>query len=756
MPYGMMLDIWGDIGNFLSGVFSIIPKLMYFIISCVMSLIDLCQVAFRKLAGLDPIMISNEVYTGDSVYKLITDALFTGRYPAIRTVFWALIILGIFMLFITSIVAVAKVEYAPDKDKGNSKAGVVKNFLKALFSFAIIPCACLFGMWLSNSLIGVIDTATAFSSTPESTITTYYDKWSGSDSTADTNNELLNSRESSYYAYNIFGLRIPTTSEPFSASIFRACAYGCNRIRTNDNYFLELSEAETLGILQNFDNKEEAANVIDTGFAINAKLKGTFNLNTSISDKYFSDWSEWISFDGWNYSGITELSKYNVNAVFYFYNLWSFNYIVGYVAVMSIGKSFYTFVLFLMQRLFEIAGLFVLSPIATALMPLDNGEALKQWRQTFVTKFALMLIMVLSLNLVTPLLAIAQNIKMFGVPIVDYLITTFFLIACLNAVSSMNAMLTKIFTGDVKNWDQVGNAATQITSNFNSGVRATASTARLASTPVTLGGRIAGATARAAYNAPTRSRERNERHERTEIQEQIRFGNRADGDFTDAEIQGRWGGLAGAGSAGSTGSAGADDARGINTVNSFLNTAEGQNFINTYYGGSRTSAQRALRGTYGQDVTDVNAQREYQQFVHDREQFARSTQGQALIGAGNGPGTVAYESAMANYHSQSFEDKTNAFVGANLTARQTRFHNAANRAAAWENSAGRRAVRAVGTGAGRVAGAVAPYARRVGNAAQRLYNPIRNIMGSLPFTQLFTDATNSARNGFGNNRGGNP
>ena len=53
MPIGMMCDWISDIGNFLGGVFSIIPKLLYYIIACLLSLIDLCQVAFRKLAGLD-------------------------------------------------------------------------------------------------------------------------------------------------------------------------------------------------------------------------------------------------------------------------------------------------------------------------------------------------------------------------------------------------------------------------------------------------------------------------------------------------------------------------------------------------------------------------------------------------------------------------------------------------------------------------------------------------------------------------------
>ena len=453
-------------------------------------------------------MISDEIYTGDSVYKVITDALFTGRYPAVQTIFWALIILGIFMLFITSIIAVIRLEYAPDKDKGNSKAGVVKNFFKAIFSFAVVPCACIFGMFLANSLIKVIDTATAYTTATETQVSTYYDKWSASDSKDETG-ELTNYRDNSYYAYNVFGLRIPTTTEPFSATIFKACAYGCNRIRNSDAYFEDLKNVETLGFLQNFEDNDPAATIIDEGFAINAKLKGTFNLNTSISEKYYSDWSGWIAFDGWDYSGLTELSKYNVNAVYYFYNLWSFNYIIAFVALSSIGKSFYGFVLFLMQRLFEILGLFLISPLSVGLMPLDNGDSLKQWRTAFIVKFALLVIMVLSLNLVTPLVAIGQNIKLFGTPLVDYIVTTFFLIAALNAISSLNSMFTKIFTGDDKNWGQVENAAKGIQGSFSQGLGKALAGAKIAAAPVSLANKALFKGARAGFGAWNRRQNQN-------------------------------------------------------------------------------------------------------------------------------------------------------------------------------------------------------------------------------------------------------
>lgn len=526
----MMCDWISDIGNFLGGVFSIIPKLLYYIIACLLSLIDLCQVAFRKLAGLDPIMIpsSQDPVKGDTVYRIIVDALFTNQYPAVRTIFWALIILGGFMLLVTSFIAVLRLEYAPDKDKGNSKSGVIKNFFKALFSFAIVPITCLFGMYMAGGLVKIIDTATAHNTVPSTEIATYFDTWTGANSVdppdSVTQQELLNYSKSSYFAYNVFGLRIPSTSEPFSGIVFKACAYGCNRVRNDSSYFTALQADKCLGIMDKFQNNNLAANILDQGFAMNARLKGTYNLNTGITDHF--DASGWITFDGWNTAGLEELSKFNVNAIYYFYNLWSFNFIIAFVAVTTIGKSFYGFVLFLMQRMFEILGLFLVSPVAVSLMPLDNGDALKQWRTAFVTKFALLIIMVLTVNLVTPLVSIGQNIKLFGVDFVDYIITTFFLIASLNAISSLNSMFSKIFTGDEKNWAQVDNAAKGIQSSFTEGLGKTIAAGKLAAAPVTLPARgigmgIAGIAANARENRARRPFDQQEAQRKADHQNQI-------------------------------------------------------------------------------------------------------------------------------------------------------------------------------------------------------------------------------------------
>lgn len=518
MVLGVVIDA---IINVVKNLLTIIPKLLYFIVSCILSLIDLCQMAFRKMAGLDSITISGESYTGDSVYKLITDALFTNEYPAIKTIFWALIILGVFMLFVTSIIALIRLEYNPDKEKGNSKAGVVKNFFKAIFSFAIVPIACLIGMFLFNALVGVVNTVTSTPASASVEISTYYDKWNAvEDSNKDAllyNADNLNKLESTYMAYEIFGLHIPTTTEPFSGIIFKACAYGSNRIRNNEQYYELLKADDTLGFLGKFNDQESAANIIDTGFAINAKLKEATKLKTSILEKFYPDCNIIVNIGSWNYSNVKSLSKYNVNAVYYFYDLWTFNYIVAFVAVITIGKKYFDFLLYLMQRVFEVLGLFVVSPISVSLMPLDNGKSLETWRTFFISKFVMVSLLVGSLNLITPLISICQNIKFFNIGFIDYLLTTFFLIAAFNAVDSLNKMFAKIFTGDAGNYDAVGGAASAISGSFVSGTNSALGAAKLAAKPVTIPAKWAGRGIMAGARAGARGIANHKQQKRKDI-----------------------------------------------------------------------------------------------------------------------------------------------------------------------------------------------------------------------------------------------
>lgn len=746
----MLLGVMSEIINVIGGIFSLIPKLIYWLISCCLSLIDLFQVGFRKLAGLDPIMFANEttVYQGDPVYKIITDALFTGKYPAINTIFWSLIILAVFMLVATTIIAMIKLEYTPDKEKGNSKSGVIKNFFKAIVSFAIIPVACLFGFFLSNSLVAVIDSATATSISTSTEIATRFDKWSAEDdsSGALSGSETLNQREDSYMAFNVFGLHIPTTSEPFSGIIFRACAYGCNRIRNNTEYFEVLKSENCLGFMSEYDTQNEAADIIDTGFAIGAKLKTQTTLDTDEKTAFWLDFSA-IQIGSWTYKNISSLDKYNANAVWYFYDLWSFNYIIACVAVLVVGKLYYQFVTFLMQRLFEIIALFLVSPISVSLMPLDGGESLKSWRKTFVTKFALLIIMVLSLNLVTPLLSICRQIKLFGLTLLDSIFTTFFLIAALNAVNSLNGMLSAILAGDAKTFEQVGKAGEAFSSTLKGGATAAAGAAglgfKLGTLPIKAG--VKGVKALADRNTPERRYERHSQAERNEIQNQLNFGHEDGSQFTDDEINDQW----------NTSFVDPDyDGRNEDEVENFLmNTDKGRQFIQDYYNGDETQAFAELSGLDGADVSDVNARREYMQYMHEQKAWERSAEGSRL----SQPGANAEERAEAQnrFHNMAQDEKVDFFVGGNLSDRQMEIRQRKEAAYRDINSPRNQRRLATRDRVQRAAASAQGYVSNVGQRYGASLKPVTNILpGSGDITETvggmfsaFTGARNNNNHG---------
>ena len=57
--------------DMLSCFISIIPKLMYLLVNCFLTIIDIFQMFFRKLAGLDVYYVDGTATSGDIVYNFI-------------------------------------------------------------------------------------------------------------------------------------------------------------------------------------------------------------------------------------------------------------------------------------------------------------------------------------------------------------------------------------------------------------------------------------------------------------------------------------------------------------------------------------------------------------------------------------------------------------------------------------------------------------------------------------------------------------
>lgn len=377
------------IGDFFQELFNLIPKVIYFLYASFISLIDLIQLLFRKLAGLDVYYVNGDPVTGDIVTNFIQGILGINMgqasdavdYSPLATVFWSFVIFGVIVCFVATLVAIVKSHYSYNEKSAKGPLPIVATAGKALINIFIVPIIVVFGLWLSQAILTALDDITT---TGSSDIEALY-----GDRTSLLETVTRDDGSVTYIYYDMFGytgnilygpvsdalgegidgvlefidgtfnLGLPTeidiakigaNSQPFSGSIFKVAGYNANRVR-NGEYVVGSTPVTITGYHDDmglFDNANGdavvLADMIDTAFANFLHLKQGYPvLYESMYDGYFDvDWSDGQDvaslltvdryFTQWLTQSVSSFSKFNVGLVWYYYNLWQFNFIVGFGA----------------------------------------------------------------------------------------------------------------------------------------------------------------------------------------------------------------------------------------------------------------------------------------------------------------------------------------------------------------------------------------------------------------------------------------
>ena len=453
---GVGQSIW----NIIINIFSFIPKLMYLITTSFFSILDVLQLLFRKLAGLDSYYIQTGgiesagdiisggqtvQQTGDIVEEFIY-GIFTNKYPILYNVFWSFIILGVVMLFLTTLVALIRNEYTPEKDGSNSKSKVIGRSIKALLSFAIVPVVVFFGVYLCNILLRALDAITSGSSTDALGMpTTNLAQYSRSDEGGGD----------SYIAYSLFGFKIATNTTPFSGVAFKASAYRANRARLSDEFVQLLNDNKITNWEDTFygNDAETVATYIDNAFANNVQFSTAQKLDYSSTYQKTNNVTAVDIISGSDILlastvAFRTLDRYRVGVVWYYYDLWQFDFLVAWAIVISMLTVFINIIFGLMKRFFEVIGLFLVSPPVVALMPLDDGAAFGKWKGRFISKMLGAYGAVVGMNIMFIILPYIYRIKFFNIGIVDAIIQSLFIIVGLVSVKSFIALMSEIAGGD--------------------------------------------------------------------------------------------------------------------------------------------------------------------------------------------------------------------------------------------------------------------------------------------------------------------
>jgi len=259
----MLLGIFDWIGDFFKSMFDMIPKTIYLLWASISCVIDVLQLFFRKLAGLDVYWNDGKKVSGDLVTDFITGILGINEngftYSALSTVFWSFIVFGVIICFAAVLVAIIKSHYSYDEKAAKGPMQYVYTGLKAIINMAVVPVIVVLGLFVSQAVLTALDTITSVSS--GNVISLY-----GSDkmdllmevpTSRSTSANSANKNEKTYIFYDIFGYgcnikygnhtagsidndldklgRTASTNQTFSGAMFKVAAYNGNRARKLDN-----------------------------------------------------------------------------------------------------------------------------------------------------------------------------------------------------------------------------------------------------------------------------------------------------------------------------------------------------------------------------------------------------------------------------------------------------------------------------------------------------------------------------------------
>ena len=141
-------------------VVSLVAYYFYQVSVCFLSVVDLISDLFRMVAGLAPGLKFNSLTNFFASGVLASDDVLIQFVTSkqVMGMFGSMFVVGIFLTVMSTMVAIIKQEF--NLQKANKKGEVLGKMLKALFNMIMVPVICIFGMFMANFFLKVVDTAT--------------------------------------------------------------------------------------------------------------------------------------------------------------------------------------------------------------------------------------------------------------------------------------------------------------------------------------------------------------------------------------------------------------------------------------------------------------------------------------------------------------------------------------------------------------------------------------------------------------------
>ncbi len=181
---------------------------------------------------------------------------------------------------------------------------------------------------------------------------------------------------------------------------------------------------------------------------------------------------------------VGKLDYFDKDVVSQFYKIRDLDFFTGIIGSLAILVMFVLSSITLIQRLFDIVLLFMISPISVSTIPTDDGNRFRLWKEMLISKVLCAYGIILSMNLFFIIIPQVQTITFFNNGFKNGIMRILFLIGGAFAVTKSNLVVAQL-TGN-----QAGGQETQ---QLVANIRTGKSIARaIGTTGLAMGGAIAG------------------------------------------------------------------------------------------------------------------------------------------------------------------------------------------------------------------------------------------------------------------------
>ena len=394
-----------DIGSWIvEKITSLIGNVLYKTIGqIIILLLDWLQSIFRGLAGLEGMRIDGVAVNGEGQesYDLAYWLIST---DIIMDVFWSMVLFAAFLLIIMTVLAIIRNTY---EEKQKPVWDIISASFKGLLGFIIVPAFAVLGLMFSNVILRAVDAGTSFGN-----------------------------------------------STKMSTNLFMSAAYDANRLRQEDVDDCRKAFEDIID-KTNFEDYEDVgtyyANIgtltlSDYNNVLARKLDDAFTAEKLVKTN----------------TGDT-LSPYKCYQVHTCYNTWEINYIILLAGGCTLIGVFFKMCWGMIGRVFKLCFDFVLIPVVNAMMPFDNGNAMKSWKGDFVKNVTMAYGTVGALNLYFSILPIVNKIEFNngGLQSTGFFNSIFKLMISIVGVFSANSIIKT-----VNGWFGVGDVLAEGDSTF--------------------------------------------------------------------------------------------------------------------------------------------------------------------------------------------------------------------------------------------------------------------------------------------------